>query len=106
MAAVPDSRTGGSDSEAATVKFTTAPIAHFSSLVNYLIEGGQYIVSELNFCNGKVALRRQSNREADDSLLAKRRIEDSVGSELGVQVLRAPEHSSKLHVLAKYVGAD
>jgi hypothetical protein len=67
----------------------------------YLIERREYVVGELDLGDGRHTHVREADAEADDPLLAQRRIEHAILPEALLQSDRAAEHAAELHVLAE-----
>lgn len=111
VATMADCRTGRADDQSSTVPLISTAISHFGSLVDWgyesheeitnLVEGGENVISELDFSNGTMTAEGHSDGKAYDALLAKGSVKDSVGAVFLVETERASEDSSELDVFSK-----
>ena len=93
---------GHPDDESSTMHVVRARhVSVLGGLVHDLIEGRVHIVCELDLCHGLHALARGTDGEADQALLAQRRVEDAFGPEISSEVHGRPEDTAKLHILAE-----
>jgi hypothetical protein len=76
-------------------------IAKLGRLIDELIESWKHIVRELDLSNGPHPLGSASDREASDSLLGERRIENPLAAKLGRKAHAAAEHAPKGHILSE-----
>ena len=86
VASMANSTARGPDSQTSAIPLISASVPVLGCLVDNLIEGWEDVVSELDLGDSCLSNTRQPNSEASNTLLAKRAVEDSVGSVLFVEV--------------------
>lgn len=76
-------------------------VAVLCSFVVDLVKRREHVVCELHLGYGPHALCSGANGEADQALLAQRRVEDALRAKVRGQVHGAPEHAAELDVFAE-----
>lgn len=76
-------------------------IPKLGRLIHNLIKCRVYVIGKLYLGHRPHALCRQSNREAQDTLLSKRSIEHAVAAKVLREIHRAPEDAAKGDILAE-----
>lgn len=99
---MPYTTTGHSDNQPAYVRTRRAlAVPELGGLIDDLVERREDVVRKLDFRDGLQALRRRTNGKPDDALLRQWRVEDSLRSELGLEIDRAAENASEGDILAE-----
>ena len=101
MGTVTNCTVGRSDGKGSTVEFVSRSISVFSCLVDDLIKSWENIICKLHFCNWSCSSCCNSDSKSCDTLLREWCVKNSISTVLLIQPHGAPEHSSKLDILAK-----
>lgn len=106
VATMPDSTTGGSDSQPTTVEEPSGPVPHLGCFIDDLVKGREDIVCELDLCDRCGAGCRGSNSKPDDALFGERGVEDAAGAEARGEACGAAEDAAERDVLSEDQGAE
>ena len=99
---VPDRPAGHPDDQTTDVRPRCPfPIAKLGSLIDDLIEGRVDVIGKLDLGDWFHTLRGRTNGESHNALFSQRGVEDSLRPELGLQVHRTTENSSKGDIFTK-----
>jgi hypothetical protein len=100
-----DSTPGSTYCERSAVELSTGSISVLGCLVDYLVEGGEDIVSKLYFGDSGMSCNCKTNGKAKNTLFRKRSVEHPVNTVSFAEVGCASENTSELDVLSEYFGA-
>ena len=105
VSTMPHSTTGGSDSQATTIKQPSGTVPHLCCLVDDLVKRREDVICKLDLCDRCRSRGSCADAESDNALFGQRSVEDTAATEARGESRGAAEDAAKRDVLSENQGA-